>query len=259
MSLSMKPQFVRHPEDDGIDEILFCDQLPIAVEDSRRTAFLRLSVRERYKTSGLSGDEWRFSAMLDLRERPDGEWVATSSGYHRLRDHAAFLYAELFGDFRAGQKHDWLYRRKVGAIAFLWKGLPVWSASYNGEATDLLVACGHLPGVLISAPEEGQQYHDALSRLCCQPGCAAPLVSVYRLRKDWCSSCGEHKEMYWEQRRGFCRAHLRRGDCGLNDADNNYEVLSGPGPDGNEPAADVVRPSYLVAQSWLPRAPEEQA
>src|SRR5207237_1236850 len=31
--------------------------------------------------------------------------------------------------------------------------------------------------------------------------------------------------------RAFCRKHLRRGDAGLDDADDNYEVVSGPGPD----------------------------
>src|SRR5690606_14143687 len=135
------------------------------------------------------------------------------------------------------------YRRRAAAIAFAWKGLPVWSASYDGEPTDLLVACGHLPSALIRAGEEGAHHHGALSRLCCQPGCREPLVSVYRRMKEYCGQCGSEKETWKPKHRGSCAAHMPSGDCALDDADRNYEVVSGPGPDGNEPAADKVRQS----------------
>jgi hypothetical protein len=236
-------RFERHPKDLGIDEVLFCAGPVTEVGDAERSAFLRLSLRERYKTSGMSGDEWRFSTALELRERPTGEWVEVSTGYRTIETHAAFLYAELFGDFREGEKHPWLYRRKVVAMAFAWKRLPIWSATYDGEATDLLVACGHLSGALIQAGEQGNHHPDALHHLCCQPGCAEPPVSVYRKAKDWCSRCGESSEPFRDAHRGFCAKHLRRGDCGLDDADSNYVVVSGPGPDGNEPDASVVRES----------------
>lgn len=244
--MAEKMRFVRHPDDKGIDEILFCGVLPASREDAVASAFLRLSVRERYKTSGLSGDEWRFSTMLQLRERPGQPWVDTSSGYRDLEAHAAFLYAELFGDFVQGEKHPWLYRRKVGGMAFSWKDLPVYAMGYDGEATDLLVACGHLSSALIQAGEQGEYQGGALERLCCQPGCAAPLVSVYRKRFDWCSRCGEKSTPFRPEHRGFCAAHLRRGDCGLDDADDNYEVVSGPGPDGHEPDPTIVRQSAFA-------------
>jgi hypothetical protein len=242
--MSTELHFVRHPDDHGIDEVLFCSVLPQTHRQAEDSAFLRIGLRERYKTSGLSGDEWRFSTMLQLRALSDMPWVDTSSGYRDPEAHAAFLYAELFGDFRIGGKNEWLYRRRVGAIAFAWKGLPIWSASYDGEATDLLVACGHLPGALITAGEQGASPHGELSRLCCQPGCKAPLASVYRRLKDYCRRCGEEgREPFRPEHRGFCLAHLRRGDCALDDADSNYEVVSGPGPDGNEPDPRKVRES----------------
>ena len=243
--MSERRSFVRHEDDKGIDEVLFCGALPKTHEDAKASAFLRLGLCERYKTSGMSGDEWRFSTVLQIRERPEGPWADASSGWRDIEAHAAFLYAELYGDFRAGRKHEWLFRRKVGGIAFAWKGLPVWCATYDGAATDLLVACGHLPGALIMAGVNGAHPHEALSQLCCQPGCSALLVSVYRKIKDYCR-WGHASDPYTPQHRGFCAAHLRRGDCGLDDADENYEVVSGPGPDGHEPATSSVSPSGAV-------------
>lgn len=242
--MSERRRFLRHPEDQTIDEVLFCSTLPTTHEEAAASAFLRLGIRERYKTSGMSGDEWRFSTILQLRTLPSDAWEDTSSGYRDLECHAAALYPELYGDFKAG-KNAWLYRRKVGGIAFAWKGRPVWCASYDGEATDLLVACGHLPWALITAPENGQ-YHEPTADACCQPGCVAPAVSVYRQRKEWCGRCSaEGQEPDRPQFRAFCAAHLRRGDCGLDDSDENYEVVSGPGPDNNEPDASLVRQSVF--------------
>ena len=244
--MNKRLSFWRHPDDRGPDEVLFCDVLTESQEDARASAFLRLGLRERYKTSGMSGDEWRFSTVLQLREHASDPWDTVSSGYRDVETHAAFLYAELFGDFQAGDKNEWLYRRKVGGMAFSWKGLPVYAMSYDGEATDLLVACGHLPMALVTAGENGEHHHDALSRLCCQPGCSESLVSVYRKKKDWCGRCGSDRDPPGRPKhRGFCAAHLRRGDCGLDDADANYEIVSGPGPDEHEPDARKVSESIF--------------
>lgn len=250
--MSDRRRFVRHPDDGGIDEILLCGVLPEIYDDAATSAFMRIGLRERYKTSGLSGDEWRFSTILQLREDPAGPWVDTSSGYTRLKWHVAHLYAELFGDFIKGEKHPWLYRRKVAAIAFSWKRMPVWSGSYDGEATDLLVAAGHLPAAFVMAPEQGA--HPWTGDLCCQPGCVEPVVSVYRVKERFCGGCGRPRPYYPSDLvkngdgydyRAFCGAHLRRGDCALDDADTNYEVVSGPGPDDGEPDPSVVRESVF--------------
>lgn len=45
--ISDKPTYKRHEDDDWIDEV-------------------RITTVPRYKTSGMSGDEWRFSACVQL-------------------------------------------------------------------------------------------------------------------------------------------------------------------------------------------------
>lgn len=252
----MKLAFNRHPDDRGVDEILFVPESGPTVTESRSAAFMRLRIAERYKTSGLSGDEWRFSSALDIREHPTGDWVRLDAGYRDFEAHAAALYPALFGDFLIG-KNQWLFGRKVRHICFAWKGLPRWRGDHEGKASDFLVACGHLPWALIKAGEDGEHHQDALKRLCCQPGCAEPHVSVYRKLRDYCQRCGSYCRkcegrgndvMRIDDRievRGFCAKHLTRGDCGLDDADANYAVVSGPGPRGNPPDPAVVSPSIL--------------
>lgn len=246
-----RPNWERHPDDEGFDEVLFVPKICTTYDEADRTAFLRLGVKERYKMSGMSGDEWRFSTELSLRENPSWSWDVVSSGYHKLDTHGQVLYAELFGDFH-GEKgvwtsHRWLFSTKVGAIAFGWKGLPLFSASYEGKATDLMVAAAHYAAarVTMDGHSRGGEMSAALEKLCCQPGCRSPLVSIYRKKQDHCRRCGHGKDPVFKggHLRGFCASHLRRGDCGLDDADENYVVISGPGPDGHEPDPSVRRQS----------------
>lgn len=249
--------FTRHPDDKGIDEILFVAPVPERVvprdyDEALRHAFLKLAVVERYKTSGLSGDEWRFSAALYMREQHREDWRMISSGYGRLEWATHHIYPELYGDLQTGKwTMDDLLGRKVGAITFGWKGHPIYSASYDGQPTDLLVAAGHLPLAWSQAGDQGCPT-EPLNRLCCQPGCREPHVSVYRLLNRFCYA--GHKSNATSSIktqdgithvsnsvRGFCQKHLRRGDCGLDDADANYVLVSGPGPKGNEPDPSVVK------------------
>ncbi len=61
---------------------------------------------------------------------------------------------------------------------------------------------------------------------CMQPGCSNKATIEYRKIKDWCNRCGNpHEITYFEKRRRFCNSHKRRGDCGLDDSDANYEVV----------------------------------
>ena len=67
-----------------------------------------------------------------------------------------------------------------------------------------------------------------IDRFCDQEGCAEPATVFYQKRKDWCGRCGESKEItYTKVFRQFCDRHKTRGDCGLDDNDDNYILLSG--------------------------------
>jgi hypothetical protein len=255
LTMTDRLNFVRHEDDPGVDEILFVAPVPKTVvpdtiDEARQHAFLKLALIERYKTSGMSGDEWRFSTGLYLGENKRKNWRLISTG-GRLRWHCSQLYPELYGDFDKGKWPDAFFKRKVGAITFSRKGHPVWSSSYDAKPVDLLVAAGHLPWAWCLWPERGE-HPDVLKTLCAQPGCAKPHVSIYRLKHRYCREGHRSKagsswkpvgrpKVVTHDVRGFCADHLRRGDCGLDDADDNYVALSGPGPDGHEPDSKVVK------------------
>jgi hypothetical protein len=66
---------------------------------------------------------------------------------------------------------------------------------------------------------------------CDQEGCSEPATIWYRMKNLFCA-CGVSKEAkhsisdskLWVQ---FCERHSTRGDCGLEDADDNYELIKG--------------------------------
>lgn len=157
-----KPTYKRHADDDWIDEI-------------------RIVTVPRYKTSGLSGDEWRFSACVQF--------------------------------FRKGVL---MHERAFGKIHY---------------AIDFLPAMQH------ENPEKGFFDKDAndepvdFDRFCFNPGCKEDGVVEYELIDEYIPRHGIKEERHsWRGsvRRRFCEAHARRGDCGLEDADRNYVLISAP-------------------------------
>ena len=136
---------------------------------------IRIVTVPRYKTSGLSGDEWRISANIKL------------------------------------------YR----------KGKMVREETFK----DVETCAKFLPFVIAKAQAEGQAYYAGEYELCDQEGCKE-LATVYlKLKKTFCcgwGGCGIEKKQYGESYRKFCKAHSKRGDCGLEDADTNYEEIPKP-------------------------------
>jgi len=150
---------LRHDDDDYVDEV-------------------RIRTVERYKTSGLSGDEWRFSAVIQF--------------------------------FRKGQL---LHERGLG---------------------DIKAALAYAPWALATAYEGDGWDYAKDENLCFQPGCTETAVSEYQLvdrfDHDGNKSQNKHSTYY----RKFCQKHLTRGDCALEDADSNYILINGIGPDGTD-------------------------
>ncbi len=118
---------------------------------------------------------------------------------------------------------------------------------------DLQAALMMVSGEYVRWGDEGILNPDATKHLCFQPGCAERAVSEYELKANYCREGHQSEPYQWSERRRFCQKHLRRGDCGLEDSDANYNIISGPGPDqargweGDEsPAAQVlVQPESL--------------
>lgn len=121
----------------------------------------------RYKTSGMSGDEWRISALVRLYRK--GKVVADRS-YRDVESAAKFL--------------SW----------FMTETLEGGGGDFGND-----------------------------NNLCDQEGCSEPATVFYQKKKDWCGRCGGSKEITWGKFfRKFCEEHKTRGDCGLDDADDNY-------------------------------------
>lgn len=176
-----KPFYKKHRDDKGYDEI-------------------RIKVNPRYKTSGLSGNEWRVSASLEM-------W----------------------------NKGELIFNRSFGNIEAAVNSLP-WFFMVGGE-----------PGVAPDAYD--QEAACRAQEKCCQPGCSNMPVAEYRLKEhysDYGEKLDSSERSSFPYHRRFCEKHLTRGDCGLEDADDNYEVVSGPGPDSTDWAGSDVREAAQV-------------
>jgi hypothetical protein len=159
MSDEQREWHKRHPSFEAFDEI-------------------RIFTVPRYKTSGLSGDEWRTAAHVD----------------------------------------------------FFFKGRLVHQTGFR----DVETAIAMLPGAVAEATSPiPTGVIDAEKVACDQTGCSKDAIARYFL-KELYSARGEKldaSEKHARYYRQFCEVHLQRGDCGLEDADRNYEPATGsPGP-----------------------------
>ena len=149
---------VDHPEDERFDEI-------------------HIRCVERWKESELSGDEWRFSYIAEVKRK--GETIIT-----------------------------------VGANRMSWllEGLS-WRITIAGEDNNF--------------------DHEAWKRttgLCDQPGCKEPATIAYRRKARYTKFGDKLDDTHYKGNdfRTFCDNHKNRGDCDMDDAMHNYEVIGAP-------------------------------
>lgn len=111
------------------------------------------------------------------------------------------------------------------------KGTVLYSRSY-GRMSD---AAAHLPWLLRVFLEELPDEHEEkwLQRIkddrttCAQVGCAEPATVFYMFNRLYAKN-GEGPlpgNSWADSVTQFCDRHKTRGDCGLEDADRNYETL----------------------------------
>lgn len=135
---------------------------------------IRLVTVPRYKTSGLSGDEWRIHV----------------------------------------------------AIQFYRKGKMVHEVGMR----DMEVATASLGYHYLNAIDDGKAYFAGEGDACDQEGCSETATVFYRKKAEY-SREGHKSDPYEYDKnpliRQFCQRHSKRGDCGLDDSDANYELLDG--------------------------------
>lgn len=132
---------------------------------------IRIFTVPRYKTSGLSGDEWRISAKIEF--------------------------------FRKGMLAHEEYMGSVDA------------------------ACKFLYSLYATALDNGKGYYGGIDDFCDQEGCKEKASVKMLLKQNYCNKGEPHEIKYDKPYRLFCERHSKRGDCGLEDADANYEVIEG--------------------------------
>jgi len=87
-------------------------------------------------------------------------------------------------------------------------------------------ACMFLPGFILEAQDNGKACFAGEDDFCDQEGCVEKATVTYRKKADYCHA--GHKSAIDDGRitvRRFCDKHKTRGDCGLDDADANYERI----------------------------------
>lgn len=133
---------------------------------------VRIVTVPRYKTSGLSGDEWRISAKIMLMRK--GQVVHESS----VR---------------------------------------------NAETAVMLLGAAWL-----SAIDDGKAFFAGIGDFCDQEGCAEKATVTYRVKKEFSSDYPhEFSRPVSGVYRRFCARHAKRGNCGFDDTDSNYELIEG--------------------------------
>ncbi len=138
---------------------------------------VRILTVPRYKTSGMSGDEWRISASIQF--------------------------------FRKG------------------------NLVHQTSASNIQNACYLVGAEHMRACDDAKGYFGGESELCDQEGCSQIATVTYLLKKEFCRQ-GHSSDTGGPTIRMFCEKHKTRGDCGLEDADHNYEAIESPDKTASE-------------------------
>lgn len=123
-----------------------------------------------------------------------------------------FKESELSGD-------EW---RISAAIEFYRKGRCVHRIGWGSKVENAVHGLGYH---FLCAHDDGKAFFAGEEDYCDQEGCANHATVTYRLKKGFTRDGTERELSRDGEYRMFCDRHKHRGDCGLEDADNNYEIV----------------------------------
>lgn len=86
---------------------------------------------------------------------------------------------------------------------------------------------------IINAQDNGMGFFAGERDICDQEGCEERATILAQKKFDWCKD-GHKSETPSNAYRLFCSRHAKRGDCGLDDSDLNYEKVQYIGSINNE-------------------------
>lgn len=154
-------------------------------------------------------------ALMKIKQKPSRALKPDAQAFDEIRIVTVPRYKQsgLSGD-------EW---RISARIEFWRKGkLILESACGDIESAVTLVGARYLEAV-----DNGNGYFAGEGDICDQEGCAEPATVTYKVKKEY-SRDNPHE---WNKPydhlviRKFCNKHKRRGDCGMDDADENYEKI----------------------------------
>jgi len=225
---------------------------------------LTARMEPRFKTSGLSGDEWRVRAALKVVVRRTGPVdfdqraeppVLLERGYHRMRDLLQYAPFHVYEALRASPSRQTraLFELPKATLTVHRKGVllfqeerPNFGDAVIGVGWHILTSNEGRPGVAWHHLTEEEE-----RARCQQVGCAAAPRNFYRLKKLQVAPnedvMVEPKYDFTGQFTWYCGRHTLRGDAGYEDADKNLGLVSGPG-DGEPESADESPAALRVLQ-----------
>lgn len=115
--------------------------------------------------------------------------------------------------------------RISGHIEFFLKGHKIGGSSWLNVETALRYGDWAVVDMFENGRNGGAHYPD-VKDLCDQEGCSERATHKYRMKRRYRND-GSVKESFdgCLEHRCFCSRHKFRGDCGLDDADQNYELI----------------------------------
>lgn len=135
-----------------------------------------------YKMSSASGDEWRYSAVAELKYK------------------GKVLKTETYGDVDSAVKH----------LQVLM--IDLCEGGKNGDDGDYI------------------DWNEIRESKCDQEGCSNPHEVTLEIKQEYCKCCGIKKDDNWfykyPRQLKFCKQHSTRGDCSIEDNDDNYNTIS---------------------------------
>lgn len=118
--------------------------------------------------------------------------------------------------------------RISGYVEFLYKGQVVWSQSFRDCETAVQLMYGWY---IKDAESKGlfKDQNEIKKDLCDQEGCQEKATIKAYIKQKYCvggGNCGgKLSKIYDREYLQFCDKHSCRGDCDLQDADDNYEKV----------------------------------
>jgi hypothetical protein len=178
----------------------------------QKVPILKITTVPRFKTSGLSGDEWRISAQLSIQ---DGDRKLISDHSHSIRDMATKL------SMLSAKTPTVAWDKYPGVMRLYLKGSKVLEYSHPSLRS---LACS-LGWILLLGGEDPNWSAPDLKNVCDQPGCSSEASEFYKVKHLYHERTPLPENPYHDNYVKFCQDHKVRGDSSFEDCDENYERI----------------------------------